>query len=78
MRDAENIAFDQNLEESELGQLHALHINENALAKFRAGLKSGPSFVHCMDCGEEIPEARRKAVPGVTRCIECQFDSECG
>ncbi len=23
-------------------------------------------------CGERIPEARRKAVPGVEYCIECQ------
>ncbi|MGE4293700.1 MAG: TraR/DksA family transcriptional regulator [Desulfovibrio sp.] len=26
----------------------------------------------CEDCGDEIPEARRKAVPGCTRCTECQ------
>lgn len=26
---------------------------------------------HCQDCGEAIPEQRR-AVKGVSRCIECQ------
>lgn len=26
----------------------------------------------CLDCGDEIPEARRKAQPGCHRCIECQ------
>ncbi len=32
----------------------------------------------CIDCEEEIPEARRKAVPGVQRCIECQQEKERG
>lgn len=27
---------------------------------------------YCEDCGEEIPAARRAAVPGCTRCIGCQ------
>jgi phage/conjugal plasmid C-4 type zinc finger TraR family protein len=26
----------------------------------------------CEDCGEEIPEKRRRAVPGCRRCIDCQ------
>jgi phage/conjugal plasmid C-4 type zinc finger TraR family protein len=26
---------------------------------------------HCIDCGEEIPEARRQARPGCIRCIHC-------
>jgi phage/conjugal plasmid C-4 type zinc finger TraR family protein len=26
----------------------------------------------CIDCGEEIPEARRRAVPGCRRCVDCQ------
>lgn len=25
----------------------------------------------CIDCGEMIPEGRRKAVPGCIRCVEC-------
>jgi phage/conjugal plasmid C-4 type zinc finger TraR family protein len=32
------------------------------------------SCTHCKDCGEEIPEARRRVVPGVKFCIECQDD----
>jgi len=27
---------------------------------------------YCEDCGGDIPEARRRVVPGCTRCIECQ------
>ena len=32
----------------------------------------GESAVDCAECGEEIPEARRAALPGVKLCIECQ------
>lgn len=30
----------------------------------------------CRDCGEHIPEARRRAVQCVTRCVNCQQLSE--
>jgi phage/conjugal plasmid C-4 type zinc finger TraR family protein len=30
----------------------------------------------CRVCDEAIPEARRKALPGVNTCIECQADLE--
>lgn len=26
----------------------------------------------CKECGEDIPEGRRRAVPGVKFCIDCQ------
>lgn len=26
----------------------------------------------CADCGEPIPEARRRAIPGCQRCMACQ------
>lgn len=26
----------------------------------------------CLECGGEIPEKRRQAMPGCRRCIECQ------
>lgn len=31
-----------------------------------------PSLWYCEDCLLAIPAARRKAVPGCTRCVECQ------
>jgi len=30
----------------------------------------------CEDCGDSIPRARRKAVPGCTRCVTCQTKFE--
>ena len=44
------------------------------LAKSR--LPSGVSLSHCEECEEAIPEARRKAVPGVRLCISCQSELE--
>lgn len=43
----------------------------------RAQLQQGTSHTHCEDCGARIPEARRKAVPGVRLCVVCQeeFDT---
>lgn len=32
----------------------------------------------CIECGDMIPKARRAAVPGCLRCIECQRDVEDG
>jgi phage/conjugal plasmid C-4 type zinc finger TraR family protein len=35
-------------------------------------LPAGPSLTHCAECGAEIPEARRQAMPGVHLCVPCQ------
>ena len=32
----------------------------------------GESLSHCAECDEEIPTARRAAIPGVKLCIDCQ------
>ena len=66
----------ENLEEGEMGQLHALHLNENAIAAIRAKIPTGPSRSECDECGENIPLARMQAVPGCMRCIYCQARSE--
>ncbi len=45
----------------------------DAVARARRGLSStGPSLSHCVDCGTEIPEGRREALPGVRHCVPCQ------
>jgi len=31
----------------------------------------GESLKYCAECEEEIPQARREAVPGVKLCIDC-------
>lgn len=34
------------------------------------------SATHCRACEARIPEKRRKAIPGVQTCIECQRELE--
>jgi len=42
----------------------------------RSRLPAGESLKYCEACEEEIPEARRKAIPGVRLCIHCQSELE--
>lgn len=65
-----------NIEESEMGQLHAMHLSLNAIAAVQARLPTGDSLAECTDCGNDIPEARQLAMKGCTRCIHCQTLSE--
>jgi phage/conjugal plasmid C-4 type zinc finger TraR family protein len=64
-----------NMEEAEFGQLHAIHLNMNAVADVQRRLQEQalqPSLTECEDCGEDIPEPRRQAIKGCTRCVWCQ------
>jgi len=45
---------------------------EDAVEQARSRIPRGESLTHCESCGEEIPPARREAVPGVRLCIACQ------
>ena len=47
---------------------------EDAVERARSRLPQGESRAECEECGEAIPEARRKAVPGVLLCIACQTE----
>lgn len=38
----------------------------------RARLPVGEGTQDCVECGEEIPEARRLALPGAHTCVDCQ------
>ncbi len=53
---------------------------EDEVRRARAQLGRGASLRECEECGEPIPEARRKAVPGVRLCVSCrqERDSEVG
>ena len=68
-----------NSEEGEQAQAIALILDAQALDAVRQKLakqRSQPSLEFCDACGEDIPLARREAVPGVTMCIYCQSKSE--
>ena len=49
---------------------------EDAVKRVRSGMPRGESLAQCEECDAEIPEARRKAVPGVRLCIECQREAD--
>ena len=45
---------------------------EDAVKRARSELPQGSSRMHCEECGEAIPVARREAIAGVRRCVVCQ------
>jgi phage/conjugal plasmid C-4 type zinc finger TraR family protein len=49
---------------------------QDAVKLARSRLPDGESRGHCEACDEPIPEARRKAVPGVRLCVQCQAENE--
>ena len=50
---------------------------EDELARMKAKRSPvGESFTECAECGEEIPEKRRLALPGVKLCIDCASERD--
>ena len=45
---------------------------KDGIKRARSQLPQGPSLTHCEECEAAIPEARRKAVPGVHLGVTCQ------
>lgn len=49
---------------------------EDAVQRARHSLAQGESAAFCQECGDPIPEARRKALPGVQLCLPCQAERD--
>jgi phage/conjugal plasmid C-4 type zinc finger TraR family protein len=49
---------------------------EDAVKHARDQLPRGESLNNCEDCESPIPQARRKAVPGVRLCVRCQSERD--
>ncbi|MEJ0038895.1 MAG: DksA/TraR family C4-type zinc finger protein [Gammaproteobacteria bacterium] len=45
---------------------------KDGVNRAKSRLPQGPAATHCSNCGKEIPEARRAAMPGVKLCVPCQ------
>lgn len=60
------------------GQQSEAYHRQQSLDKIRGavGGSAAVSELVCRDCGDEIPEIRRVAVPGCTRCVSCQQEME--
>jgi phage/conjugal plasmid C-4 type zinc finger TraR family protein len=49
----------------------------DGLARMRARRAPvGDARSHCAECEEPIPEARRRAIPGVKLCTACQAERD--
>ncbi len=44
----------------------------DGVLRARAQMPTGEAATHCLECGEEIPEPRRRVLPGVRTCVDCQ------
>ena len=49
---------------------------DDAVQRARDALGHGESERYCQECGEPIPEARRKALKGVRFCVTCQAEQD--
>jgi phage/conjugal plasmid C-4 type zinc finger TraR family protein len=49
---------------------------EDAVKLARSRLPNGTSLTYCEECETAIPDARRKAIPGVRLCVRCQSGIE--
>lgn len=48
----------------------------DAVQNARRKMPMGESAEYCDECGDDIPEKRRLAVPGVRRCVTCQSEHD--
>ncbi|WP_371398398.1 DksA/TraR family C4-type zinc finger protein [Fretibacter rubidus] len=48
----------------------------DAVQHARGQMPTGVSANFCVECGDEIPERRRLAVPGVKTCVLCQSERD--
>jgi phage/conjugal plasmid C-4 type zinc finger TraR family protein len=49
---------------------------KDALDAARSRMPTGESLEDCEVCGEDIPEKRRAALPGVRTCVACQSERD--
>ena len=48
----------------------------DAVLAARARMPLGEGLEQCEDCGEDIPERRRLALPGTRTCVACQSERD--
>lgn len=79
MTELKDLRHSEHMTEDEIG-LHAEQFhNDLALLRHQqthAVDANSVSAEWCADCGNEIPEARRKAIAGVSQCIDCAREAE--
>jgi len=79
MKGLESLAHPEHMNDDEQIDAAEQFQTDLALLQHRQRTARDPAAVSlewCDDCGVEIPEARRQAVPGVTLCIDCAKEEE--
>jgi len=70
---------DEHMNAEELGDRAELFHQDLSLLQHRQKTAVDPDAVSlewCEACGIEIPEQRRKSIPGVTLCVDCKREQE--
>ena len=49
---------------------------KDEVRRARSNVPCGESLHYCEECGDEIPLARRQALPGVRLCVDCQSEAD--
>lgn len=60
------------MDEADIAQRNQEYLEGLALKTQLAAIPRGQAADACEDCGDDIPEMRRRVAPGCTRCINCQ------
>lgn len=60
------------MDEVEIARRNQDVLERMSMAAQLAAIPRGKAATECEDCAEEIPNGRRQAAPGCTRCIRCQ------
>lgn len=60
------------MDEADFAQANQEAWDRRVLALQLAAMPQGESAEECEECGGLIPEKRREAAPGCTRCVRCQ------
>lgn len=66
---------------SDLASKHEAQHNSFAIGLVVAAQQARslrPSLTHCLECGDPIPDKRRKAFPGCELCLDCKSEEEKG
>jgi phage/conjugal plasmid C-4 type zinc finger TraR family protein len=60
------------MDEADIAQRNQEHLEQVALRMKLESMPRGMAASECEECGDAIPQARRNAAPGCTRCLPCQ------
>lgn len=59
------------MDDVDRAQAYVEEYTADALREYWRRQKLGVGLTHCEECGEPIPEERRRAQPTATHCVSC-------